>query len=159
MLTNGLLLSINIYYLMKIYRTKEDFDLVEFKRDDQLVRKYVAFYESDIRNYFPKFSMDEMESGISFVVLRDLAFANIFVANISSDGSAFVKVNYTVLKYRDFEVGKFIFEKEKKYLLSKGVRQIVYDDVRNNDHLHFLKVMGFTRELKGNKAYYIKNLH
>ena len=153
-ITNGLLLCINIFYLIKIYTTDEDFDLIEFFSTDSLIQKYFSFYQKDILTFFPNFSLHDKENELRFIVLRDLAFANIFVAQISLEGIAFVKINYTVPKYRDFKVGRFIFEKENKYLRSKGIKQIVYKEVINKNHIQFLKIMKFKKVIiDGNKCY------
>jgi hypothetical protein len=145
-LTNTLLLLINLYTLLKIYKKKEDFDLLEFGTDATLIAKFLAFYEEDIRAYFPDFELKEAENDIRFVVLRDIVIANVFVASLTADGTAEVTLNYTVPKYRDYKVGRFIFNKEKVYLLSKGVKRIVYNKVDNKSHEQFLKVMGFEKK-------------
>ena len=144
-LTNTILLFINLYSLLKIYKKKEDFDLLEFGTDATLIAKFLGFYEEDIKTYFPAFKLKQAENDIRFVVLRDLVIANVFVASLAEDGVAEVKLNYTVPRYRDYKVGRFIFEKENKFLLSKGVKSLVYKEVVNKNHLRFLKVMGFEK--------------
>ncbi|MES1226715.1 MAG: hypothetical protein ABUT20_65175, partial [Bacteroidota bacterium] len=156
-LTNTILILINIFYLIKIYRTSENFDVLEFKEGDEIINKFLKFYKTDINAYFPKFDPNE-KNNLSFVVLRDLVIANIFVADLTSDGTANVKINYTVTKYRDYKVGRFLFEKEKKYLVSKGVKRIVYKEVLNEQHKRFLKVMGFSSRYEDNMGMYEKSL-
>jgi uncharacterized protein with PQ loop repeat len=97
-LTNTLLFLINPYSLLKIYKKKEDFDLLEFTTDASLIAKFLDFYEEDIHLYFPKFELKKAENEIRFVVLRDIVMANVFVASILEDGVAEVKLNYTVPK-------------------------------------------------------------
>ncbi|HQW93160.1 MAG TPA: hypothetical protein PKY28_08680, partial [Ferruginibacter sp.] len=58
-LTNAVLFSINIFFLVKIYRRQEKFDLVEFTNDAVLVPKFLAFYRKDIQAYFPGFIMPD----------------------------------------------------------------------------------------------------
>jgi hypothetical protein len=153
-LTNTVLLLINLYTLLKIYKKGEDFDLLEFGVDATLIAKFLGFYEEDIHAYFPEFELRAEENDIRFVVLRDIVIANVFVASLTEDGTAEVKLNYTVPKYRDYKVGRFIFDKEKTYLVSKGVKRIVYKKVANKSHEQFLKVMGFTKMGSG----YVKEL-
>ena len=153
-LTNSVLLLINLYTLLKIYKKTEDFDLLEFGADATLIAKFLGFYEQDIKAYFPEFVLQETENDIRFVVLRDIVIANVFVASLTEDGTAEVKLNYTVPKYRDYKVGRFIFDREKEYLVSKGVKKIVYNRVDNKSHEQFLKVMGFEK-MNGN---YVKQL-
>lgn len=145
-LTNSTLLLINAYYLLKIYRTEEDFDMIEFKDGGQLLQKFFKFYYKDIKSYFPDYTPGHEENEIQFVVLRDMVIANVFVASLQPDGLAVVKFNYTVPKYRDYKVGTYIFEKERKYLTSKGVKEIVYASIHNQQHAAFLKKMGFVEQ-------------
>ena len=153
-LTNGVLLLINIYYLVKIHNTKENFDMVEFPANDELIAKFLSFHYEDIKLYFPQFYTIDPEDEIRFAVLRDMVIANVFIAKLCSDGSAEVKLNYTVARYRDYQVGRFIFDKEKKFLLSKGVNEIIYRQIVHKKHEKFLGVMGFTKEqVDGNIAY------
>lgn len=155
LLTNAILLAINIYQLFKIYSKTEDFDLLEFNGEERLAGKFLSFYQNDIRNYFPDFNAGEIMGKLNFVVIRDLVIANIFSASLSEEGDANVLINFTVEQYRDYKVGTFIFEKERDYLISKGVKRIVYDKVSHIKHEKFLKVMGFIKEANGN---FIKSL-
>ena len=157
-LTNSLLLLINGFYLIKIYRATEHFDLLEFEPGVGLIKKFLSFYGKDINAYFPEFSAITAANNIRFVVLRDIVIANIFAASLDENGIADVNINYTVAKYRDFKVGKFIFEKEKKYLASKGVKQLRYSQAIDKKHIKFLEVMGFTKETGNGKEYFVKTL-
>lgn len=157
-LTNCVLLAINIYFLFKIYRRKEKFDLVEFKKDAALIPKFLSFYNTDIKAYFPAFEMTDNADVIKFVVLRDIVVANIFVANVDSEGNAFVQINYTIPKYRDFKVGRFLFDEGKEFLQARGIKKIIYTEVYNPDHEKFIKVMGFKKEIINNNNCYIKYL-
>jgi hypothetical protein len=148
-ITNAILLLINLYYLVKIYNAKEDFELIEFRGNEKLVYKFLSFYATDIRNYFPGYVHSVDDNDLKFVVLRDLVIANIFIASLDGNGNAFIKLNYTVAKYRDYKVGEFIFNHEQKFLLSKGVRTLVYEAVPNKQHERFIKVMGFTKREEG----------
>ena len=143
LLTNVILFFINIYYLLKLYAQKEDFELIEFNGDEKLALKFLHFYEADIKTYFPDFNETQLRGNLNFVVLRDLVIANIFSALLLENGDAVVALNYTTKKYRDYKVGKYIFEREKQFLISKGIERIVYKNVNNKSHTHYLKTLGF----------------
>ncbi|MEO8768729.1 MAG: hypothetical protein ABI402_01535 [Ferruginibacter sp.] len=157
-LTNTLLLLINGFYLVKIYRANENFDLLEFEPGTTLVNRFLSFYYTDINVYFPGFKEIKTDDNIRFVVLRDIVIANIFAATLLEDGTAVVNINYTVAKYRDFKVGKFIFEKEKTYLILKGVKRLKYSQVINKKHQRFLIVMGFKKVVKHGDECFVKSL-
>ena len=61
-------------------------------------------------------------------------------------------------QYRDYKVGRFIFEKEKTFLHSSNIKQVVYTEVSNKKHLHFLQVMGFTVDVINEKKCWCKKL-
>ncbi|MBK8520129.1 MAG: YgjV family protein [Chitinophagaceae bacterium] len=157
-LTNGVLFAINMYFLFKIYRRQEKFDLVEFRHDAGLIPKFLSFYQKDIAAYFPGFVIGDEQNEIRFVVLRDVVVANLFVATVSSHGDAIVKINYTVPKYRDYKVGRFLFDEGKEFLQHKGIKRIIYLQVSNADHLKFLKVMGFKKERYEATECYMKHI-
>ena len=156
LITNVTLFSINIYYLIKIYRRQENFDIIEFTGDEKLSVKFLHFYQKDINAHFPDFTTDLLKGNLNFVVLRDLVIANMFCARLEENGDAEVLLNYTLPRYRDYKVGSYIFEKEKQFLLSKGVKKIMYKKVTHPRHLAFLKVMGFKPD--SNTQYYSKTL-
>ena len=157
-LTNSILLAINIFYLYKIYNRKELFELLEFNNGGILIDRFLEFYQKDIAAYFPGFKREQLEGNVNFVVLRNLVVANIFSAKLFSDGSADVLINYTVTKYRDYKVGRFIFEKEKQYLLSKGIKKLLYSKAPDPRHKKFLYAMGFEDEIIDGRNYIVKKL-
>ncbi len=157
-LTNSILLSINIYFLFRIYNRKEHFELLEFQSGGILIDSFLTFYQSDIASYFPSFTKEQLAGNINFVILRNLVIANIFSVRSNNDGTAEVLLNYTVPKYRDYKIGPFIFEKEKQFLLEKGIKTIIYTTVANPKHEKFLKITGFTSRASQGQTGYIKHL-
>jgi len=158
LITNLLLLGINAYYLIKVYRKQENFDMLSFRGDEKMAQKFVQFYQKDIASYFPSFAPALLQDNFNFVVTRDLVIANMFSAKVLPNGDAMVALNYTLQKYRDYKVGTYIFEKEKDFMIANGVKRIVYTEVPNKNHRRFLKVMGFEETLAGDKNYFVKQI-
>ena len=157
-LTNGVLFAINMYFLFKIYRRQEKFDLVEFRNDAAFIPKFLSFYQKDIAAYFPGFVMGTGEDEIRFVVLRDIVVANLFVATVNTSGDAVVQINYTVPKYRDYKVGRFLFDEGKEFMHNKGIKRLIYLQVPNAQHEKFLQKMGFKKERFEATDCYMKNI-
>ena len=156
---NVLLLVINLYQLYKLQQSNEQFQFVSIDENDKIVEKFIAFYKKDIEQFFPEFAyIDTLQQQISFVVLRDAAIANLFMATIDNNGNATVKINYTVPQYRDYKVGRFIFEKEKSFLIANNIKKVVYETVSNKSHLNFIQVMGFSQEFLNNTKCWTKSL-
>ena len=158
LITNCILIFINITWLVKVYRRKENFDLIPFSGNEIMATKFLDFYKEDINAYFPDFKPGVFKEQLNFVVLRDMVIANMFSANISANGDAEVSLNYTLTKYRDYKVGRFIFDREKQFLITSGIKRIVYKNVHNKHHLHFLKRMGFSKISTAETASYVKDL-
>jgi hypothetical protein len=158
LITNGILLVINVFYLYKAYNRHEYFDLIEFTGEEKLATKFLTYHQKDIASYFPAFQPIQLKNHLNFVVLRDLVIANMFSADVDAQGDAVVCLNYTLLKYRDFKVGRFIFDKERNFLRGKGVKRIVYKNVAHPKHAQFLKVMGFSPLTVGAENWMVKEL-
>ena len=156
---NGLLLFINIFQLHKFHQSNEQFQYVSIEQSDKIVDKFISFYKKDIEQFFPDFRyIPTLQQQISFVVLRDAAIANLFMATIDGNGNATVRINYTVPQYRDYKVGRFIFEKEKSFLIANSIKKVVYETVSNKNHLNFIQVMGFSQEFLNNTKCWTKSL-
>jgi len=157
-LNNLVLLAINIYFLIKIYKRQEKFDLAEVRNDNPLIQKFLSFYQKDIETGFPGFKMGGEDSETGFVVLRDMVIAHLFVVTVKTNGDAFVKINYTVPKYRDYKAGKFLFDEGKELLHSKGIKRIIYTQVHDPKQEIFLIVMGFKKERYEATDCYMKDI-
>lgn len=157
-ITNCILLSINIYKIITIYNLKEVFEFMEIKKGNEFVDRFLKKYKEDINSYFPDFEFMDDTNRICFLVLRDLVIANIFVAKIEKEGNIFVEINYTVPKYRDYKVGKFIFDKGKQFLISKGITRIIYTHIDNQQHKHFLMKTGFKNTIENGVRCFTKGL-
>ncbi len=149
---NGILLIINCYQIIQLYRSKEIFDVIEVKEGDMLVAKFLKTHEADILSYFPDFKLKEGDS-MAVMVFRDLTVANLFIADLQGNGEVVVRINYTIPKYRDFKIGKFLFEKEKDYFMSKGIRKIIYPELKHQGHIRFIQSVGFKKVQESNMFY------
>ncbi len=147
-LTNTILLFINIYYINKLYKHREDFELIEISGDEKLIEKFIAFYKDDIREFYPDFIASQLHGNINYIVLRDLVIANIFSAKVLENGDALVHINYTIKRFRDYKVSKFLFEKKQQELGAKGIKRILYDNALAKKYAAFFKVMQFENDGK-----------
>jgi uncharacterized protein with PQ loop repeat len=147
-LTNSILLLINTIYLIRIYRTDENFELLEFGSNNVFVKSFFDHYADDVKKYFPAFDYHNLSTHkeiVAFAVLRNMVIANVFIASTDNERRASVDLNYTVPKYRDFKVGRYLFHNKKEYFLAQGIEEIRYREVPNKDHARFLKIIGFKK--------------
>ena len=153
-LTNSILLVINIYYLIKWYKHRENFDIIAIKGDEILVEKFLAYNQKDIANFYPGFTVNNMEGNINFMVLRDMVIANIFSIKDIGEGDAVIVINYTIKKYRDYKISKFLFEQKQLQLSHKGIKRVLYPLALKEKYAKFLAIMHFEKD----GEYYVKTI-
>ncbi|HVN48457.1 MAG TPA: hypothetical protein VMU30_06495 [Bacteroidota bacterium] len=156
-LANGILAVINIVQIVNLSTHREHFEYVQIHHGDDIVESFIKFYQKDLRKYFPDFRFTTDENRICFMVLRNALMANLFVARKEEDGAIVVEINYTIPKFRDYKVGKFIFDEGRAYLQSRGVKTI-FTKTYFKGHTQFLKRMGFTSIVRNNEQYFEKSL-
>jgi hypothetical protein len=155
-LANSVLFFINVYQLIKLYSSKENFELMEVNKECALAQKFINFYQHDIKKFFPEADTNFQQNTFAFVVLRNMAVANLFLANIKSNGEAEIEIDYTIPQYRDYKSGQFIFEKNKQHLIEMGINTLTYKKQTHQIHQQFLLKMGFLQE--GNSHNFKKDL-
>lgn len=153
-LTNFLLLTINSFMLVSLLKISERIELIRVEADNRLVEQFLLSFKEDILRYFPDFKFDIKPSDIVYTVLRDMAIANIFIAEKENDETLAIKLNYTIPAYRDYKVGRFLFMSKSAELKSEGISTVIYRTAVDQKHGSFLKKMGF--QLNEENCYYKK---
>jgi hypothetical protein len=154
-LINTIVVFINIYYLYKIYSAREYFKLIEIDEDTKYICSFFDYYKNDILKYFPDFKFTLDKSGVKFFILRNMVPAGIFAASEHDKDSLHIDLDFVMPEYRDFKVGKFIFEDNKNYFLSKGYNKI-FCNAANNEQNIYLKKMGFEIAEQGDKSLMVR---
>jgi hypothetical protein len=86
-------------------------------------------------------------------VLRNTIPAGLVISEYSDDDSIHVRLDYAIPGYRDFKMGKYVFNEIFKH---KKVKNI-YSDPGNEKHESYLRKMGFEKEeLNGKPIYKLK---
>lgn len=141
---NTIVIFINIYYLYKIYTEKEYFKLIEINEESNYIKSFFDFYKNDITKYFPDFKFTMAGTTVSFLILRNMVPAGIFVATEHDTESLDINLDFVMPAYRDFKIGKFIFEDNEKYFKDKGYKKL-FCHASNNEQNAYLKKMGFKK--------------
>lgn len=151
-LLNGLIVGIDLYYLIQMWRQKDYFTLLEVSPTGAYLRGFVDFYKDEIAKIFPNYAYDPQPRQIALFVLRNMVPAGLLI--IEPDGQqAHVRLDYVIPGYRDFRVGKFLFEDHADYFTQRGIQSLVAA-AGVEHHARYLERMGFRR--KGEK--YIRDL-
>ena len=141
---NTVIVFINLYYLYKIYTEKEYFKLIEIDKENNYIKSFFDFYKSDIAKYFPEFKFTMSGASVSFFILRNMVPAGVFIASEHDEESLFINLDFVMPEYRDFKIGKFVFEDNEKYFREKGYKKL-FCYASNNEQNAYLRKMGFKK--------------
>lgn len=152
---NGFITLVDIYYLSEIFFKKENeyFRVLEVKTNSEYLNYFLEYYKEDIKKFIPSFSFIPCEGCHVMFVLRNTIPAGLVISEYSDDDSIHVRLDYAIPGYRDFKMGKYVFNEIFKH---KKVKNI-YSDPGNEKHESYLRKMGFEKtELNGNLIYQLK---
>lgn len=148
---NGFIVAIDIYYLIKMYSSKEFFKFLEVRNDNKYLETFIEFHINDIRNYFPNFTFQPNINKISLLILRNMNVAGIILAHEHDEKTLHIGLDYVIPEFRDLKPGRFVYKKNLFYFSKLGY-EILCSNSQSKSHDKYLKKMGF---IKG----HIKNIN
>lgn len=148
MLLNGIIVLVDIYYLRKIYATKQLFDTVEIRPDSQYLQKFLDFHKEEIHEFFPDFVYNAEKNTVSFFILRNTTVAGLFLAHRENGDVLKVGLDYVIPEYRDYKNGKYVYMFLKDDFKNKGYKKVM-TETSSPKHTNYLKKLGFKKNSKG----------
>ena len=142
MALNGFIFFVDIFYLRKAYSKKHLFDSLEVRGDNKYLLKFLSFYEIDIKKFFPDFNYIPEQNNISFIILRNMAVAGIFLAKKIDSNSLEVQLDYSIPEYRDYKNGRFVFLELRSSFTNMGYNKIISHSTATA-HQKYLIKLGF----------------
>ena len=135
---------INVYYLTRMYNTKDYFKILEFDVESKYFKNFLDFYRKDLFHFFSPENIDMIKADMSFYILRNLKPAGVFLGNEISKDELEISLDYVVPEFRDFQMGKYLYTEQRQLFLDKGYKKLVTKtDVPK--HEKYLKKMGFVK--------------
>lgn len=150
---NGFIAIVDIYYIAQIFSAKEYFRVLEVKPDSEYLNHFLRFYEKDILKFIPNFSIDINPAYHVMFVLRDTVPAGLVCSEYLDDDCIYLRLDYAIPGYRDFKLGRFVFN---RILKERNIKR-VYSDPGNPKHELYLKRMGFVKTELNSKTVYCLN--
>jgi hypothetical protein len=123
---NGIIVCIDLYYLVQMWRQKDFFTFLEVSPNDKYLSAFVEFYKEDIREIIPTYNHSTEDDLLCFFILRNMMPVGLFIAKIQGD-EAHIQLDYVIPNYRDFQVARFIFEDNAAFFRQRGIRRFVSD--------------------------------
>lgn len=139
---NLFIVGINLFYLWKIFGTREYFRLLEVSNRSEYLRYFLTFHEREIRRFLPAFAFAPTEEQLTFFVLRDLVPAGLFIGEREGPATLRVTLDFVIPGYRDLKIGNFVFAEQAEFFRKRGIERIV-SDPGTPEHAAYLRRMGF----------------
>lgn len=156
-LLNGWIVLVDIYYLVRMYQFKDDFDMVKLSSvNTPLFELLMKRYGDDVRIFFPDATLETMGAATCNLIFRNMKPVGLFVyRNVDGEeGTIEVLVDYVIPESRDFKTAQFLFNRHASELRNLNVTRVISKSKRPG-HIDYLKKIGFTQE--GDTCYL--NLH
>ena len=138
---NALIVAIDIYYLLQMWRQKDYFHLMEVSYDSRYLKNFVEFYRKEIGEFFPSYLFKPKEDQLVVFVLRNMVPAGLLIVRARGE-EADIFLDFVIPGYRDFRAGKFLFDESAEYFHQHGIRRFV-SAAGNSKHEAYLKRIGF----------------
>ena len=141
---NGLIVCIDLYYLLQMWRQKDFFTFLEVSPKSEYLRAFVNFYKDDISAIIPGYTHQPDESLLCFFILRNMVPAGLFIARVQGE-QAHIQLDYVIPNYRDFQVARFIFEDNAAFFAQRDIQRFVSE---SGSELHgsYLEKMEFVKQ-------------
>ncbi len=148
-LLNTFIVAVDVFFLFRIYSKKELFQTLEIRANNNYLLAILDFYKKDIETFFPGFNYKPELNTVSFLILRNMKVAGVFLAHKEDDGKLKVGLDFVTPEYRDYKTGKYIYLNLVSYFKGLGFNTLIAKS--NSDyHKKYLKKMGFISTSKDN---------
>ena len=143
---------IDIVFLVMMYKQKDYFRVLPITGDTEYLQQFFKFYRNDIEQYQALDEESLYNAPVKFYVLRNMTPASVFVADKFDEKTLEIKLDYAIPQYRDFKIGKYVYDKQQEYFSNLGYSKfIVFSDKK--DHIKYIKRMGFEPHLELKNCY------
>jgi hypothetical protein len=137
-LMNVCLIIINVYNLLKLLKTRQQYDLICAGAEESFVTYFLRRYAEDIRSYFPDFDGTQGMDAV-YLVCCNGDPAGLLLGKRRADGAVEVALDYTTPTYRDCSVGAYLYGRLKQ----EGITSLTASVSHSQAHNTYLKKMGF----------------
>lgn len=154
---NAGIVLINAYFIYQMYAKKDYFTLMQMTNETEYFNHFMNFHKENMKS----FMIVEDDLGnpnyLKIFTLRNTVPAGLFVCKVIQPSTLEILVDYVTPAYRDFKIGRFLFEDQKDYFKNQGYSKLI-SKPGNEKHQSYLKKMGFVEETFKNETIFVKTL-
>jgi hypothetical protein len=144
---NGWIALVDIYYLIRIYQEKDQFDLIKLRSvESPLFNLLKQSYGKDIIELHKGFEWSQLDDSSVFLLFRNMKPVGFFACReLNEVDKVEVLLDYIIPEDRDFKAAKFMFSSENNQLKQEGINHLVVKPYGKNHEIYLSRV-GFTKK-------------
>lgn len=144
---NGWIALVDIYYLIRIYQEKDQFDLIKLRSvESPLFNLLKQSYGKDIIELHKGFEWSQLDDSSVFLLFRNMKPVGFFACReLNEIDKVEVLLDYIIPEDRDFKAAKFMFSSENNQLKQEGINHLVVKPNGKNHEIYLSRV-GFTKK-------------
>lgn len=142
--------AINVYFLYKIYSTREEFKIINAATDSDYYRHFLAVNSREISKQIPMAQLEEEHTAL--YMLRDNEIAGVLIGEEDGRGVLDIKLDYVIPRYRDYKLGQYFFSDHPELFRERGITTLktTADD---ETHRNYLEKIGFEQQSDDTSIY------
>lgn len=135
---NACLICINFFQTVRQLRQKDSFGHVVTNAEDATVRYFLSYYEKDVQRFFPNYVLNPHRNTEIHIIFVSGEMVGVLVGTRVADMYR-LEMDYVIPRYRDIEVGKFLFP-----ILKDGGIAMMTAPMGTDEHNKYLFKLGFS---------------
>ena len=146
LVVNAFIVGVNLYYLIRISFTREQFHLIPISWDTSIfLPRFIEFYLADIHKHFPDIDVEALRQHRPIFISRNVVPVGLFIYERQEEGIIRIHLDYEIPMYRDFESARYFFHEFREMMKEKGFHTyITYCETAV--HQRYLRRMKFTED-------------
>jgi hypothetical protein len=151
---NGFIVLIDLYYLFKISRNKDEFELLQIDaHQSPFLKMFIKFHKKEIVKYFPEFNLSGLNNPRCIFILRNLMPVGLFIC-LPYKSLLEIKLDFVIKEYRDLKNAHYLFHSRSEIFKEQGFRAFIIN-TGIDAHINYLKKIGFVlKDIESFKWYY-----
>ncbi len=155
---NLFIVLVDLYYLKQIYLSRDYFNTLQPRPESHYLNYFLEFYRQEIAAHIPEFQPPIPKEAMAFFVLRNTVPACLFIAIPDKNNTLHIKLDFVVPAYRDFKIGRFLFEEKQSFFPDCGFTTLKAT-AGTKTHARYLRKMGFSEyNREGEMSFFSKTL-
>lgn len=135
---------VNIVYLTRMLREKDDFRIMELSGDSEYLAYFLECHRKEIARLFPHFDPAATKDRLAFYLVKNSVPIGLLLGRPQDNQTFLIELDFVTAQFRDFKMGSFIYQ-NNDFFLRRGYKALVAR-ASHGKHDDYLRKMHFRSE-------------